>query len=441
MNLESLQIAVLGAGRSGRAAAELAAAQGARVTLLDTAPEIERPPAGVAECVAGGRAHDHAGHWDLLVTSPGISLESGWGAAMAGRASRAVGETELASWFFRGRVIGITGTNGKTTTTELAAGMLAAAGMRAVPAGNHGVPLSEVVLRQPEVEMVALELSSFQLETIDLFRPEVGVWLNFAADHLDRYPDVAAYRAAKERLFLNMGPSETAVVPPAEVEVAAARGGRLVTFGLDDGDADYHLRDGRLMAMGVPVIEAAAVALRGRHNLANLLAAIAAVTAAGADVGRIGKFLAGYRPPAHRYEPVRRLGGVDWINDSKATNLDALRAALEAEERTGVLLAGGKDKHLDLSPLAATVARSCRAVIALGETAGAVERAWGGGVPVSRAASMEEAVEMAERLARPGDRVLLSPGASSFDWFRDYTERGDVFRRLVQALPESAPAS
>jgi UDP-N-acetylmuramoylalanine--D-glutamate ligase len=368
----------------------------------------------------------------LLITSPGIDLTAGWGKAMSALAAKAIGEIEFASWFYRGRVIGITGTNGKTTTTEMIRDLLVAAGFTALAAGNHGLPLAEVVLDHPEADALALELSSFQLETIERFRPDVAVWLNFAPDHMDRYRGLDDYRRAKENIYRNLRPEDTAVVPPGEMTRAAASGARVVSFSVD-GPADWEIRNGNIRRHGEALLPVDEVAVRGRHNLANLLAAWAAAHAAGVGDEAARAVFAKFQPPPHRYERVRCLDGVDYINDSKSTNLHSLETALSAEERPAILIAGGKEKGLDYTALAALVGETCRAVIAIGEI-GPKLRADFARVATHGATDLEEAVVLARQLARPGDRVLLSPGTSSFDMFRDYNHRGEVFRAIVNNL-------
>jgi len=434
MNLASRHVVVLGAARSGRAAAALALREGARVTVLDTSPAARLEGLGGVELLVGEAARADTRTYDLLVTSPGVDLAAGWGRDVAARCPQAIGETELAARFFRGRMVGITGTNGKTTTTEMVAGLLAASGLRCLASGNYGLPLSEVVLDHPDTDAVALELSSFQLETVDELRLDVAVWLNFAPDHLDRYPSVAAYRAAKERIFRNLGPAQTAVVPAQEHALAVRSGARVRTFSVDDPAADFHLDGRKVVRDGQAVLDLDAVAVRGRHNHANLMAAWAAVEPLGAGDDAARRFFATYRPPHHRFEWVRSLDGVDYVNDSKSTNLHSLETALVAEDRPVVLIAGGKEKGLDFRPLAPLVAARCRAVVAIGEIAPALVAVWGGPVAVTPAPTLEDAVACARALARPGDMVLLSPGTSSFDWFRNYEHRGERFAAIVDSL-------
>lgn len=438
--LDNRKIAILGGGRSGLAAAALARREGACPVVFDTvdgeaAERLrERAAAEGIEVVTGPDADPTSvGNFSLLVTSPGIDLTTGWGKAMADLADRAIGEIEFACPFFHGLVIGITGTNGKTTCTEMVRDLLIEGGRMALAAGNHGLPLAEVVTRHPDVDALALELSSFQLETIDGFRPNVAVWLNFAPDHMDRYRSLADYRAAKERIYRNLQPEDTAIVPPCEATRARVSGARVVTFSVDE-PADWTLADGSVVRNGEPLLSLAAVAVRGRHNHANLLAAWAAAHAAGIPDEAARRVFARFQPPPHRYERVRTLEGVDYINDSKSTNLHSLETALAAEENPAVLIAGGKEKGLDYTDLVPAVEKSCRAVVAIGEIGGNL-RILFARVENHGAGSLEEAVTLARSLAHPGDRVLLSPGTSSFDMFRDYNHRGEVFRQTVLSLP------
>lgn len=447
--LHDQHIAILGGGRSGLAAAALARREGAIPVIFDGAEgeaaeklkqRAETKIPGI-EFIAGEMAGLTCGRaFPLIVSSPGIDLTAGWGKAMSSLARQSIGEIELASWFYHGYVIGITGTNGKTTTTEMVRDLLIAAGFKALAAGNHGLPLAEVVLDHPEADALALELSSFQLETIDAFRPNVAVWLNFAPDHMDRYRDIGDYRRAKENIYRNLRPDDTAVVPPEEVARAAASGARVITFAVD-GPADWEVQDGQIRRHGQAIMALEEVAVRGRHNLANLLAAWAAAHVAGVSDEVARTVFAKFQPPAHRYERVRRLDGVDYINDSKSTNLHSLETALMAENNPAILIAGGKEKGLDYTGLRGLVERSCRAVIAIGEIGGKLRLNFSRllGVESHGARDLEEAIELARSLARPGDRVLLSPGTSSFDMFRDYNHRGDVFRAIVQRLPSQNP--
>jgi len=435
--IEQHRVAILGAGRSGRAAAALCLRAGASVEIWD-----ERAGnAGVVEAVAGlvsagavlrgGDEEPEAGY-DWVVTSPGVNLQTGWGRRLAGYGRRVVGEMELGYRYYEGLIVGITGTNGKTTTTEMVEAILLAAGLRAEAAGNYGPPLCEIVMRESVPEALALEVSSFQLETTEHFRTDVAVWLNFAPDHLDRYPSVAEYRAAKERIFRGQRPQDAAVIPPGEVPTAAVRGVRLFSFAYGDSEADYYSDGESVYKRGELLFSLAGFKLRGRHNVENLLAATAAAAALGIDGETVQRALVDYKTPSHRYEWVGDIDGVDYINDSKSTNIHSLATALGAVDKPVVLIAGGKDKGLDYVSLNEEIVRRCRAVVAIGEMRGRLEEIWGGLVEFRQAGTLEEAVEFARSLALVGDVVLLSPGTSSYDMFKNFEERGECFATSVR---------
>lgn len=442
------RLAVLGAGRSGMAAARLAARLGAASVLLADAAAGQPladadQPVITPRCNLGSEgtlSGPELDSLDAVILSPGIDPALPLVQSAAASGLPILAELEFA-WQQTDRpVIAITGTNGKTTTTELVALLLNHAGVRCRPAGNHGKPLSELLLEELDGSTRdhahVLEVSSFQLEAIRSFCPRIGVWLNFAPDHLDRYPDIAAYHAAKRRLFDFMGPEDTAVINALQpVDCGRAR---KVGFSLDPtaAPARWTWRSPHLLCEEVPVIDLAATRLRGRHNADNLLAACAAAEAfLGLQaVSGFQSAVADYHPPAHRYQWIATIDGRSFINDSKATNLHALEAALEAGDEPVVLIAGGKDKQLDFSALSRTITSRCRAVIALGEIAPQLVATWGGGLPCHPAHDMEGAVRLAFAHSLPGDVILLAPGTSSFDMFSGYAERGDAFRNAVQKL-------
>lgn len=434
MNLSGKQIAILGAGRSGRAAAHLALRRGAAVTVYDTAgldafgampAEAELRPGATPET---GRACSA----DLVVISPGIETGGEFAAAFANGAGELIGEIEFAARVYRGRVVGITGTNGKTTTTELVQRVLTAGGMSCEACGNYGRPLADVMLDDDPPAAVALELSSFQLETISTFRPDVAVWLNFSPDHMDRYPRVEDYRAAKLRIFENQTAEDAAVVRLGEEvgELVASR----VSFSATEAGGDYELRESKVRSGDEDVLDLTVTRLRGLHNAENVMAAVAAGRALGVSYQAAAEALAGYAPPLHRCELVGTLDGVEYINDSKATNLHALESALISQDRPTVLIAGGKEKGLDYEPLLPLLADHVASVVVFGEIGEALRSLFSEVVATSAASSLEEAVELARAAARPGATVLFSPGTSSFDMFSGYEERGDAFRAAFQAL-------
>ncbi|MGE9270058.1 MAG: UDP-N-acetylmuramoyl-L-alanine--D-glutamate ligase, partial [Verrucomicrobiales bacterium] len=343
MELRDRRVNILGAGRSGRAAAALALREGAEVHVYDVAAEITGLPDGVEGHPNTGPEHAVSG--DVLVVSPGVDTYGPLVTAFAQGADEVVGEIELAARFYDGRMIAITGTNGKTTTTELVERILRAGGETPVACGNYGVPVCEVVMRDPQPTVLALEASSFQLETIVDFRPEVAIWLNFAPDHMDRYPDVESYRRAKLRIFENQRENDTAIVRAGES--LALPGVGVTTFSTEQREADWFF-DGRwILRRGERVLDLhEGTHLRGLHNAENAMAAMAACEALGIELSLMASALADYAPPRHRCELVRILDGVEWLNDSKATNLHALECALRSQNRPVVLIVGGKEKGL-----------------------------------------------------------------------------------------------
>lgn len=434
MKLAGQKVAILGAGRSGRAAARLALREGGSVTLYDAAsPESFE---GVAKEIAchpwatteTGRACEAS----LVVISPGIETGGEFAQSFAEGAVEFIGETEFAARFFGGRVVGITGTNGKTTTTELVQGMIRAGGMSCEACGNYGRPLADVVLENNHPDTVSLELSSFQLETIEAFRPDVAVWLNFSSDHMDRYRSVGEYHAAKLRIFENQKAEDTAVVRLGE-EVGDLIA-RRVSFSATEAGADYELEGASIVSGGSKALNLYTTRLRGIHNAENVMAAVAAVQALGVSCEAASEALAGYAPPLHRCELIRTLDGVEYINDSKATNLHALEAALLSQDRPTILIAGGKEKGLDYKPLLPRLEKCVEMIVVFGEIRDRLAAIFQQAVTTRIADSLEEAVAIAQNAAAHGATVLFSPGTSSFDMFSGYEERGDAFRAAVQAL-------
>lgn len=434
MNLLGKHVAILGAGRSGRAAAALALREGARVSVWDEAGSevFQGMPAG-AEIHPG--AHEESGRdvkCDVLVVSPGIDTFGPYVAAFAHDAGEVIGEVELAARFYQGRIVGITGTNGKTTTTELVSRILSHGGLGGSACGNYGPPFAEVVMHPHPPAAVALELSSFQLETIRTLHPVVAVWLNFAPDHMDRYPTVDAYRAAKLRIFENMTAADTAVVRAGSDLPAIAP--RIVTFSTE-GDADW-TSDGRTVRHGDDVVidlehESG---LRGLHNAENAMAALAACSALGVARSAMRDAFLGYAPPPHRCELVRTLDGVEYLNDSKATNLHALESALRSQTRPVVLIAGGKEKGLDYAPVLPLLRAKAIAAVTFGQISRPLAALFSQALPTEAVATLAEAIAAARSLAPRGSTILLSPGTSSFDQFSGYEQRGNTFRDLVHQL-------
>jgi len=423
---------VLGAGRSGRAAAQLAASRGAQVTLFDAAEEITNAPEGIKTQANATEEVGRNTSCDLLVISPGIDTYGDYVKAFSTNATEMIGETELGYAFYSGKVIAITGTNGKTTTTELVQRIMSHSGTSCVSCGNYGMPLSEVVLLDEVPESVALELSSFQLETIKTLKPEVALWLNFDADHMDRYTCLEDYKNAKLRIFENQTADDYAIVRAGE-EVGELKA-TTYTFTTESEDSDFTLTGGWISFKGEPVLELEQTRLRGLHNAENAMAAIGACLQLGVPADKIAPALKGFAPPMHRCELIRTLDGVEYLNDSKATNLHALDSALRSQSRPVVLIAGGKQKGLNYTALLPRLKQHAHHAIVFGEIAPELSSLFSQAVETIQVETLTEAVEEAKKLAKHGDAVLLSPGTSSFDQFKGYEHRGDVFREAVNKL-------
>lgn len=429
---------VLGLGRSGVAAARLLARCGAGVFVRDSGDSSrleERAAMLRAEgigVILGKAAEEAPADHDLVILSPGIEESSRLAVNAVGGGISLIGEMELAFTLCDCPVVAVTGTNGKTTTTELTVRMLRGAGLRTEACGNIGTPMSEVLVAGTRHDVLVAEVSSFQLETIRTFRPKVALWLNLSPNHLDRYPSMAEYRKAKLRIFENQGEDDWAVIEAGSglPEIKP----RMITFSTREGDADLSLSGGRILHGGVPVLDLCNTKLSGPHNAANLMAALGAGIALGADIPAMAAAIGDYLPPAHRCEFIAERIGVRWINDSKATNLDAMEQAIRSVEGPMILIAGGKDKGFEFAPIAPLVRERVFHAVLIGEMKNRIARDWAP-VPVSVAESLEDAVEKAADRALPGTTVLFSPGTSSFDMFRDYIRRGEAFRRLVEELP------
>ena len=441
MKYQGKNVAVLGAGLSGTAAALLLRSEGADVTVLDSAEEktllkstIENLRARGVEVRCGSGAEQDSSPYDFVVLSPGIDPISPLATNFSSRNIETMGELELGWRSVSVPVIAITGTNGKTTTTELLAQMLNACGQRTIACGNIGKPLCEVALEEHDLDVLTVEVSSFQLETIRTFRPSISVWLNFAPDHLDRYPSVAEYRAAKLRIFENQTADDVAIVNAGETlpKIAA----RTVTFSAYSNDADFRLEDGSIVYQNAPVLRMGQTKLRGSHNIENIMATLAVGLARGLSFAQILPPLSAYEPRPHRCEFVREVSDVTYINDSKATNLDAVEKGLLAQNKSVILIAGGKDKGFTFETLRPLVSEKVRAAVLIGEMAERIAQDWKAAVPCEIAHSLADAVERAHAIAKPGEIVLFSPGTSSFDMFKSYADRGDQFRALVHALPK-----
>lgn len=438
MKYKNKRAAVLGLGTSGEAAAKLLCQEGARVTVFDNAsPEIlaDKVEAMVqlgVQVIAGEAADKALPNFDTVVLSPGIDPSVPLVQNFSRLGARFTGELELAYELCQKPVIAITGTNGKTTTTQLVESMLNTAGVRTIACGNIGIPFCDAVRKQGELDALTVEVSSFQLETIKSFRPDVAVWLNLTPDHLDRYASVEEYRAAKLRIFDNQRPDDFAVVNLQDrlPNISAQR----ITFSAYLSDGDLCREKEVIYFRGTPVLDMKETRLAGVHNAENLMAALGVAFALRIPWPSARTGLQKYRLLPHRCENVGEIGGVRFINDSKATNLDALSKALESQQSPVVLIAGGKDKGFNFDSVTQLVGAKVKHAVLIGEMAERIHRTWHGVIPCSLAASLTEAVTIARCKAAAGDVVLFSPGTSSFDMFRNYADRGDQFRQIAQRL-------
>lgn len=439
------EVAVIGLARSGMAATRLLRARGVSVYASDRG-ETEELSEAASALTALGAAVDLGGH-DLervrratvVIVSPGVAPDTEVLRVARDAAVPVHSEVELAYLELSDtQFVAVTGTNGKSTTTALLGHVLQRGGVRAEIAGNIGRPLSAVALESSPPAWVALEVSSFQLHDLHRFAPQVGVLTNLAANHLDRYSSVEAYYADKARLFLHASEASTWVLNGDDDDVrrlSASAVGRRVCWSLHGrADAWYDRDRGQLMLAGEALLSRDALALLGDHNVGNALAAALAARAVGLPDDAIADAMPSFRPLPHRLEPIRETDGVLWINDSKATSVTATARALEAMTRPPVLLLGGHHKGESYASLAGALAGRHGTVVAFGEAARLIEEDLARTVRCERATSFDDAVTRAHRLARPGDVVLLSPACSSYDAFRNFEERGERFRSLVELL-------
>ncbi len=447
---EGAKVAVLGLGVSGEAAARLAAARGAVVYASDistaTGPVQAASRLSAEGVAAETGAHDTARilESDVVIVSPGIGPATEIRRWVSEAGIRTIAEVELGWRNLGSRVIAITGTNGKTTTTGLTAHVLAAGGLSAVAAGNIGLPLSEIALQDPQPDWVALELSSFQLADQETLRPDIGVLLNLSPDHLDRYQDLASYYADKRRLFDSADDGSRWVLnadDPATLELAAGVPGDVYEFSVAGPvERGAWLDDaGRLrcrLESEAEWLPSSDLRLLGPHNVANALAAGLACSIAGVPAEAIGEGLSTFEALPHRLQPIGERGGVLWVNDSKATNVSATAVALRSFDRPVVLILGGRHKGESYSSLAAELRQRARAVVAYGEAAPRILSDLSGSVETLRVESgIDSVVHAAGELSRPGDVVLLSPACSSYDMFPNYRERGRAFEASFRTLP------
>jgi UDP-N-acetylmuramoylalanine--D-glutamate ligase len=447
VEVKGKKILVVGLGRSGVAAAEFLQARGALVTANDAQAEEKLAAAAElrgrgVEVVAGTHPRELFETADLIVASPGVplALEPFQRARAAG--VPIISEVELAARFLRGRLVGITGTNGKTTTTTLIYELLRQAGLTVQVGGNIGTPLVSLVAGSRDDGLTVIEISSFQLEAVERLHLFAAALLNITPDHLDRYTSVEEYAEAKANIFRNQTPEDLAVLnfDDARVRRMSERTrAHVVYFSrermLDEGIClrgnDVVSRNGGRERV---LISRGEIGVRGAHNLENVMAALAVGLACGASPDSMRQTIREFKGVEHRLEFVAEIDGVKFYNDSKATNVDSAIKSLEAFDGGVVVILGGKDKGSDYAPLAPLVRERCDHVILIGAAADKIAAAIEGAKPLHRAATMEDAVKLGRRLAAPGGTVLLAPACASFDMFENYEHRGRVFKEAVRAL-------
>ncbi len=441
------RVVVVGAARSGVAAAALLVRRGATVTLTDLretiAEDAQLRDAGV-QLELGGHRHQTLLGADLIVLSPGVPPAQSAIAEARAAGVPVMGEMELASRWLRGRVVAITGTKGKSTTTTLTGRMLEAGGHHVLVGGNIGLALSAQVDDSTEDTIHVVEASSFQLEGSETFHPWIAVLLNFSPDHLDRHADIAEYAAAKARIFANQTSDDWAVLnaddEASQVIAQDARSQRLLfAIGRELPDGIVVAGDAivRRSAGGERVlVPLSAVKLLGRHLLADVAAAAAVASLAGVEPEAMTRAVEGFTGLEHALEPVTEVGGVRFVNDSKATNIEAALRAIQSFDTGLVVIAGGRFKGGTFADLRDALAARSASVVAIGEASPLIHQALEPAIPVHDAADMVAAVRTAFAIASPGDTVLLAPACSSFDMFVNYAERGRVFKREVRRLAE-----
>ncbi len=452
--LAGRKVLVVGLARSGMAAAEYALAAGARVAVTDvkTAEQLGPAAASLAERgvrlelgTCGELAFEGA---ELVVVSPGVP--SNLPGIMRARQSGVPvwGEVELAWRAMRGRMIAITGSNGKTTTTALTGHVLKTAGIPTLIGGNIGTPLISLAAESTSSTVTVAEISSFQLETVDAFHPDVAALLNLTPDHIDRHGSFEEYARMKLRVFENQTETDMAILNADDPQVAKRAPARADTwwFSREKRVAEgTSVHDGQIVFRRQgeewPILKVEEITLRGAHNVENVLAASAAACLVGADPAAVAAGIRSFAGVEHRLEFVREAGGVEYYNDSKATNVDATRKALEAFSGNVIVILGGKDKGSDYRMLSELLRQRARLVLLIGAAAEKIASQIEGVVALQFAGTLDRAVEIAAERARPGDTVLLAPACASFDQFDNFEHRGRVFRERVMALPAAAPGA
>jgi UDP-N-acetylmuramoylalanine--D-glutamate ligase len=448
--VDGKKILIAGLARSGTAAAGLAAACGAQVTVTDTRQETELREnidklSGNVKISLGNPSGKENLDYDLIVLSPGVPPQQDWIEKAVSAGIRVIGEVELAYMLMNGKILGITGTNGKTTTTLLTGAILSAAGMDIEVAGNVGTALSESVMNAAQEKRSPLfvtELSSFQLEKTRDFNCSISLLLNCTPDHLDRYPDFESYRKTKFRIFLNQTENDFAVINADDtslMEEAEQLRSQIFPF-----STSKKLEQGVFIDSGSiwvrwkgyeeKLLRVSDIRLRGEHNLINTAAALSVSFLAGADTGKMSDAVSSFSGVEHRLEFVTRLEMVDYFNDSKSTTVDSTLKALQSFQKNIILIMGGSDKGVDFTQLKPIVNEKVKQLILLGDTAAKIKSQLGETCNIFMAGDLKQAVYTAAESSDPGDTVLLSPACASFDMFKNFEQRGKEFKSLVLSL-------
>lgn len=446
--LRGKSISVIGAARSGIAVAGLLHGQGAQVFVSDKTA-AEKLQAEAQSLRDLGIAYELGGHSErvyqcsLMVISPGVPSNAPVVMEARNRSINVVSEVEVASWFCRSPIVAITGSNGKTTTTTLIGRILGDAKKKHAVAGNIGTAFSSVVLELDPATTAVLEISSFQLDHCETFRPRISAIMNITQNHMDRYDhSMEKYAESKARIFMNQA-GDDVLLYDADDEwtstIAQKARSRRIPFSIRQSFTEGAFEEGGKLVTVLDgkrseIISVGDISIKGPHNLYNAMAASLAGQLSGVGTASIRATLKNFKGVEHRQEFVREVNGVRFYNDSKATSVDAVWYALQAFDRPIVLMLGGRDKGNDYSRIADLVRKNVRGIVAMGESADKVEQAFAGIKPVRRATSIDEAVLTAQSLAEAGDVVLLSPACASFDWFENYEQRGRVFKELVKNL-------
>jgi UDP-N-acetylmuramoylalanine--D-glutamate ligase len=448
VELKNQRVLVVGLGKSGVAAAHFLQQRGARVTVSDAKPQTElnkEIPALLDKGIVvetGGHGERTFRDQDLIVASPGVPYDVPQLVQARQLGVPVIGEVELAARFLPGKIIAITGSNGKTTTTTLVGEILEHAEKEVQVGGNIGTPVVSLVSTAGEESYSVLEISSFQLETIQQFHPRVATILNITADHLDRHRSMESYIAAKARIFENQSPEDFAVLNADDsicVSLKSKTRARVLWFSRkSQPEGGACVQDGKIWFRGeggsVDIMPVSEIPLKGAHNLENVLAAVCVARAADCPPAAIRQAVRDFQAVEHRLEFVATINGVDYYNDSKATNVDATIKALESFPANIHLLLGGKDKGSNYSVLKELLRERVKRVYTIGAAAEKIENQIAGSAPAERTHTVEAAVRRATELATPGDVVLLAPACASFDQFENYEHRGRVFKEAVQSL-------